>query len=70
MSRAESKPLAEAYDFAALRRRVLVPGGIQDASLRTDGPFAYRDLAACLKLLDGYVEEIESFAVVGYMGHL
>jgi hypothetical protein len=70
MSRAECKPLAEAYDFAALRKRVLIPARVQDASLRTDGPFAYRDLDACLGLLEGYVEEIERFAVVGYMGHL
>jgi hypothetical protein len=69
-SRAEAKPLAEAFDFAALRRRVLIPAGVQDASLRTDGPYAYRDLDACLALLGGYVEEVERFAVVGYMGHL
>ena len=70
LSRAECKPLAEAYDFTALRRRVLVPTGVQDTSLRTDGPFAYRDLDVCLELLEGYAEEIERFAVVGYMGHL
>ena len=70
ISRAECKPLAEAYDFTALRRRVLVPIGVQDTSLRTDGPFAYRDLDICLELLEGYAEEIERFAVVGYMGHL
>lgn len=70
MSRAECKPLADTYDFAALRERVLIPAGVEDASLRTDGPFAYRDLDACLELLDGYVEEVERFAVVGYMGHL
>jgi len=70
MSRADCKPLAETYDFAALRQRVLVPARVQDASLRTDGPYAYRDLDACLALLAGYVEEIERFSVVGYMGHL
>jgi RNA-splicing ligase RtcB len=70
MSRAECKPLADAYDFGALRKRVAVASGIQDASLRTDGPFAYRDLDVCLKLLDGFVHEIERFAVVGYIGHL
>jgi hypothetical protein len=70
MSRADCKPLAETYDFAALRQRVLVPARVQDASLRTDGPYAYRDLDACLALLGGYVEEIERFSVVGYMGHL
>ena len=70
MSRAECKPLAEAYDFAGLRERVLLPAGLEDASLRTDGPFAYRDLDACLGLLDGFAEEVERFEVVGYMGHL
>lgn len=70
MSRAECKPLADTYDFAGLRKRILIPNGVQDASLRTDGPFAYRDLDECLKLLEGYVEEIERFAVIGYMGHL
>lgn len=70
MSRADCKPLAETYDFAALRERVLIPAGVQDTSLRTDGPFAYRDLDACLALLEEYVEEIERFAVLGYMGHL
>lgn len=70
MSRAASKALADGYDFAHLRERVRIPAGVQDASLRTDGPFAYRDLDACLGLLEGYVEGVERFAVVGYMGHL
>jgi hypothetical protein len=70
MSRAECKPLAETFDFSAMRRKVLIPSLIQDASLRTDGPFACRDLDACLGLLRGYIEEIEKFSVVGYMGHL
>jgi hypothetical protein len=50
--------------------RVLIPAGVADASLRTDGLFAYRDLEACLALVDGYVDEIERFGVIGYMGHL
>jgi RNA-splicing ligase RtcB len=70
MARGECKPLAESYDFAALRERVLIPTGVQNTSLRTEGPFAYRDLDACLALLDGYVQEVERFAVVAYMGHL
>ncbi len=70
MSRAECKPLAQTYDFAALSERVLIPAGVRDASLRTEGPFAYRNLDECLGLLGGYVEEIERFAVVAYMGHL
>ena len=70
MSRSDCKPLAEGYDFDALRRAVLIPAGVMDASLRTDGPYAYRDLDECLALLEGYVVEERRLAVVGYMGHL
>lgn len=70
MSRSDCKPFADAFDFAALRRSVLMPSTLADASLRTEGPYAYRDLDECLALLDGYVEEVTRFAVVAYMGHL
>jgi hypothetical protein len=49
---------------------VLLPHGVEDASLRTDGPFAYRDLDQCLELIGDYVEIVKRFSVVGYMGHL
>jgi hypothetical protein len=70
MSRGDCKPLADRFDFGELRKRVLMPSAVSDASLRTEGPFAYRDLEACLGLIDGYVDEVQRFAVVGYMGHL
>ncbi|HKW63870.1 MAG TPA: RtcB family protein [Candidatus Acidoferrum sp.] len=70
MSRSDSKALAEAYDFASLRKSILIPFGVEDASLRTDGPFAYRDLDECLALIEGYVDVVARFGVVGYMGHL
>lgn len=70
MSRGDSKSPAEDFDFSALRRSVLIPSGVEDASLRTEGPYAYRDLDECLALLAGYAEEVERFAVIGYMGHL
>lgn len=70
MSRSDCKPLADTYDFDDLRKRVMIPSGIANSSLRTDGPFAYRDLNACLELLSGYVELVERFSVVAYMGHL
>jgi hypothetical protein len=70
MARGACKPLAEAFDLAALRRAVRLPTGLEDASLRTEGPYAYRDLDACLALIDGYVDEVARFGVVGYMGHL
>lgn len=70
MSRSDCKPLADQFDFAALRRQILIPTGVQNSSLRTDGPYAYRDLDECLALLDGYVTPVTQFAVIGYMGHL
>lgn len=68
--RGECKELAESYDFAKLRQRVLIPDCVRDASLRTEGPYAYRDLDKCLELLQGYVDETERFSVIAYMGHL
>jgi RNA-splicing ligase RtcB len=70
MSRSDCKPLADAYDFTSLRRAVLIASGVEDASLRTDGPFAYRNLDECMALIQDYIEVIQRFAVTGYMGHL
>jgi RNA-splicing ligase RtcB len=70
MSRSDCKPIAETYDFAALRKSILIPSGVEDTSLRTDGPFAYRDLDECLVLIDDYIEVVTRFGVIGYMGHL
>jgi RNA-splicing ligase RtcB len=70
MSRANSKNIAETFDFSRLRQSIMLPDGIADASLRTEGPFAYRDLDECLLLLDGYVEVQKRFRVIAYMGHL
>jgi RNA-splicing ligase RtcB len=38
MSRSDCKPYADDYDFERLRSAILIPQGIEDASLRTDGP--------------------------------
>ncbi len=70
MSRSNSKPLADAYDFTGLRKSVLIASGVEDASVRTEGPFAYRDLDECMVLIEDYVDVVQRFAVVGYMGHL
>lgn len=70
MSRGECKPLADAFDFNKLRQSILIPAGIEDASLRTEGPYAYRNLDDCLALVNEFVEETARFGVVGYMGHL
>jgi len=66
MSRSDCKP----HDFAGLRKSIMIPSGVEDASLRTDGPFAYRDLDECIVLIQDYVDVILRFGVIGYMGHL
>lgn len=70
MSRSDCKPLAEAFDFERLRQSILMPSDLDNASLRTEGPYAYRALDDCLALVQGYVDEVARFGVVGYMGHL
>jgi hypothetical protein len=40
MSRSECKPFADAFDYDRLRNAVLIPDGVADSSLRTDGPSA------------------------------
>jgi hypothetical protein len=70
MSRADSKTVADRFDFSRLRRSILLPDSLTDASLRTEGPFAYRDLDECLLLLEGFVEVQRRYRVIAYMGHL
>ncbi len=70
MSRSDCKPLADSFDFTAMRQRIMIPTGVNDSSLRTDGPFAYRDLDECLSLINDFVEPVARYSVIGYMGHL
>jgi RNA-splicing ligase RtcB len=70
MSRSDCKPFADSFDYAVLRDSILIPSGVEDSSLRTDGPFAYRDLDECLDLIKDFVEVVARFSVIGYMGHL
>jgi RNA-splicing ligase RtcB len=70
MSRSDCKPFADSFDYSGLRESLLIPAGVEDSSLRTDGPFAYRDLDECLELIKDFVEVVARFGVIGYMGHL
>ena len=70
MSRSDAKTAAVSYDFEALRRAVMMPSSLSNASLRTERPFAYRDLDECMALVAGFVEEVERFSVIAYAGHL
>jgi RNA-splicing ligase RtcB len=70
LSRDDCKEVSYTFDFAALRRSVLFPSGVENASLRTEAPYAYRELDECLALVKDYVEEVTRFTVAAYMGHL
>ena len=69
-SRSECKPEAESFDFDGLRKRIMMPTGMLDSSIKTEGPYAYRDLDDCLSLISDYVDIVERYSVVAYMGHL
>ena len=63
MSRSDCKPFADSYDYANLRRSLLVPSGVEDSSLRTDGlsAFAQATCFACSqKLSENYLPQVLS----------
>ena len=70
MSRSDAKDHARDFDFASLREQVMMPDCLTNASLRTEGPYAYRELDDCLNQLDGFAKVMERFCVIGYLGHL
>ena len=70
MSRGDAKQFAATFDFRAMRETLIMPSFLQDASLTTEAPYAYRDLDECMQLLAGYVKEVHRFSVIAYAGHL
>jgi RNA-splicing ligase RtcB len=70
MSRSDSKVAANVFNFDELRASILLPDGVDISELRTEGPFAYRELDQCLELLKEFVEVEQRFRVIGYLGHL
>ncbi len=70
MSRGAAKDIAAGYNFSVLRERVYIPESISDASIQTEAPFCYRDLDACLRLLDGLAVEERRFAPFAYLGQI
>lgn len=70
MSRSEAKEYSENYDYQFLRERVYIPEMIQDASIKTEAPFCYRDLEACLNLIEELITVEKRFAVFAYLGQM
>ena len=68
MSRSDAKRATETFDFEMMRGRVYIPAQITNASLRTEAPICYRNLDAGLQLIEPYVEEVERFVPVAYIG--
>lgn len=70
MSRSDAKRATELFDFDAMRKTVYIPRQITNASLRTEAPICYRRLDDGLNLIADFVETVERFVPVAYIGQL
>lgn len=70
MSRSDAKVATMDFDFNAMRKTVYIPEQITDASLRTEAPICYRRLDDGVALISGYIEAVERFVPVAYIGQL
>ena len=70
MSRSDAKRATATFDFQAMREAVYIPDQIANASLRTEAPICYRRLDAGLELVGEYIDEVERFVPVAYIGQL
>lgn len=70
MSRSDAKRATAQFDFDAMRQTVYIPERIANASLRTEAPICYRRLDEGLALVADYVEPIERFVPMAYIGQL
>jgi len=70
MSRSEAKEFAAGFDYDALRERIYIPEMIANDNIKTDAPFCYRDLDACLGLIDDLIVVEKRFSVFAYLGQM
>lgn len=70
MSRSEAKLHTGDYDYAKLRQKIYIPDMIQDASIKTEAPFCYRDLDACLALIGDLIIIEKRFSPFAYLGQI
>lgn len=70
MSRSDAKVASATFDFDGLRRAVYIPGRIADASLRTEAPICYRRLDDGIARISDYIDVVERFVPVAYIGQL
>jgi len=70
MSRSDAKQMADDYDYSSLRQRIYIPGKISNSSIRTEAPFCYRDLDACLELIRSLIVVEKRFSPFAYLGQI
>jgi RNA-splicing ligase RtcB len=70
MSRSEAKLHSDNYDYHGLRERIYIPEMIKDVSIKTEAPFCYRDLDACLTLIDDLILIEKRFSPFAYLGQI
>jgi len=70
MSRSNAKKATSTFDFSAMRDTVYIPTQIADASLRTEAPICYRPLDAGLEMVVEYIDVVERFVPIAYIGQL
>ncbi|KXK08781.1 MAG: hypothetical protein UZ21_OP11001000334 [Microgenomates bacterium OLB22] len=57
-------------DFATLRRRLMIPTSISDASIRGERPTHYRDITDFRRLIGDHIEEVERYTPIAYIGQI
>lgn len=70
MSRSDAKKATTTFDFQAMRDTVYIPSQIANASLRTEAPICYRPLDAGLEMVEEYIDVVERFVPIAYIGQL
>jgi hypothetical protein len=70
MSRGEAKEFAASFDYDELRRNIYIPDMIANDNIKTDAPFCYRDLDACLNLIEPLIRVDKRFSVFAYLGQM
>lgn len=70
MSRSEAKKYSADYDYEGLRKRIYIPEMIQDASIKTEAPFCYRDLDDCLSLIQNLIFVEKRYMPFAYLGQI
>jgi len=67
-SRSENKEESRSYDFSSLRKRIFISDAVADQTFLTEIPPSYRDLDACLELIQDLVIVKKSLYPIAYIG--